>query len=145
MLRKEVLGWKEWVSLTDFGIACILAKVDTGARTSSLHTIDQEVFTKDNTEWVRFTIALDAKENRTVTAEAPLVARRAVTNSGGIPEDRLVIETQICIGNWCTLAEVTLARRTGMKCRMLIGRTALSGTAVVDPENSFLHPTPLCD
>lgn len=145
MLHKEILGWKEWASLPEFGISCILAKVDTGARTSSLHTIDQHLFIKGSTEWVRFTIALDAKENRTVTAEAPLIARRTITNSGGYSEERYVIEAQICIGNWCTCAEITLTRRKGMKCRMLIGRTAVSGTAIVDPEHSFLHPTQLCD
>ncbi|MEZ0576750.1 ATP-dependent zinc protease family protein [Halodesulfovibrio aestuarii] len=145
MLEKETLGWKEWVSLPDFGISCILSKVDTGARTSSLHTINEEAFIKDNSEWVRFTIALDSRENRTITAEAPISARRIVTNSGGQTEERFVIETQLCIGNWRSLAEVTLTRRKGMKCRMLIGRTAMSGTAIVDPEHAFLHQTPLCD
>ncbi|MFA9394699.1 MAG: ATP-dependent zinc protease [Halodesulfovibrio sp.] len=145
MLEKETLGWKEWVSLPIFGIPCILAKIDTGARTSSLHTIDEEVFIKDNMEWVRFTIALDSRENITVSAEAPLIARRIVTNSGGQAEERFVIEAQLRIGDWCSLAEVTLARRRGMKCRMLIGRTAMSGTTIVDPEHAFLHQTPLCD
>lgn len=143
MLEKETLGWKEWVSLPDFGISCILAKIDTGARTSSLHTIDEEVFIKDNVEWVRFTIALDSRENRISSAEAPLMARRTVTNSGGQAEERFVIEAQLCIGDWRSLAEVTLTRRKGMKCRMLIGRTAVSGSAIVDPEHTFLHQSSL--
>jgi hypothetical protein len=133
MSEKETLGWKEWASLPDFSISCILAKIDTGARTSSLHTIDEEIFIKDNVEWIRFTIALDSRENRTVSAEAPLMARRSVTNSSGQTEERFVIEALISIGD-CR----------GMKCRMLVGRTAISGTAIVDPEHTFLHQAPLC-
>ena len=144
MSEKETLGWKEWASLPDFKVSCILAKIDTGARTSSLHTIDEEIFTKDNVEWIRFTVALDSRENRTISAEAPLMARRAVTNSGGHTEERFVIEALISIGDWRSLAEVTLTRRRGMKCRMLIGRTAISGTAIVDPEHTFLQQAPLC-
>lgn len=145
MLNKYIFGWKEWVSLPDLSTSVILAKLDTGARTSSLHTVHEKVFLKDGVKWIRFCIALDSDEKKTVVAEAPLLETRNVTNSGGQTEERFVIKTKLCIGRWQNLAEVTLTRRKGMKCQILIGRTALSGLAIIDPEHTFLHPHIECE
>ena len=48
------VGWKEEAKLTDLNIDPIKVKVDTGAKTSSLHAYDIESFDKDGVNFVRF-------------------------------------------------------------------------------------------
>ena len=42
-----VVGWREWVSLPQAGVDWVKAKIDTGARSSSIHAFDLEVFEQD--------------------------------------------------------------------------------------------------
>lgn len=135
----EVLGWREWVSLPDLGIAKIKAKVDTGARTSALHAFDVSLEERDDVKVVRFKIHPKQRDLTTVIeCEAPLLDVREVRDSGGHSESRYVIETRISIGSSTHLAEMTLTNRDSMGFRMLIGRTTMKGTYLVDPGRSFL-------
>jgi hypothetical protein len=133
------LGWREWLSLPDLGIDRIKAKVDTGARTSALHAFEVSDFTKNGKSFVRFKIhPLQRNNDKVVECVAAVIDRRLVSDSGGHKEHRWVIQSDIHIGAEIWPSEITLTSRDTMLFRMLLGRTALSNRAVVNPACSYL-------
>ncbi|MDA1188060.1 MAG: ATP-dependent zinc protease [Chloroflexi bacterium] len=135
-----VIGWREWISLPKFGIKAIKAKIDTGARTSSLHAFDVTEFRSGEKVFLRFKVKPMQDDSRTsVTVEAPLIGYRKVRSSSGKAEIRPVIKTTIRLKNRRWRVEVTLARRDAMGFRMLLGRQAVKGRFVVDPSRSFTN------
>lgn len=134
-----VVGWREWSSLPELGIARIKVKVDTGARTSALHAFDTEELDRGGEPWIRFKIhPLQRDARTTVEAEARMIDRRAVRSSSGRVTLRPVIRTRIVVGDESWPIEVTLVRRDLMGFRMLLGRQALRKRFLVDPDRSFL-------
>lgn len=132
-------GWREWVSLPDLGVDWLKAKIDTGARTSSLHAFDVHEFEREGEGWVRFRVKpwQDSQEDA-VVVETPVHDRRAVRSSSGHAQERLVVKLLIRLVDREVLAEVTLSNRDEMGFRMLIGREALRRGYIVDPARSFL-------
>jgi hypothetical protein len=136
---KPVVGWREWAILPDLAISRIKTKIDTGAKTSSLHAYDVTVVRRHGREFVRFKVhPLQRNKRKIVNCEALLVEWRQVTDSGGKRTLRPVIETRIMLGAREVMAEVTLIARDEMGFRMLIGRQALKREWIVDPSRSFM-------
>ena len=140
---KKVLeiGWREWISLPEIGIVPIKAKIDTGARTSALHAVDLEPFSKGGEDWISFRVPLPGAAGRE-TRSAPLIGERAIKNTGGTPEIRLIVKTMLEIGKRHWHIEVSLANRQNMEFELILGRTALrEHNVVVHPDRSFLVQT----
>lgn len=136
---RVIAGSEEWCSFDDLGIPAVKARVDSGARTSSLHALNIRPFTRNNARWVSFEVHPLQNERSTVLrCEAPVLDRRTVKNSGGFSEKRYVVRTCFGIGQDQWDIELTLTNRDSMGYRMLIGREAMGGRLLVDPAASFL-------
>ena len=138
-----VIGWREWVALPDLGIKTIKVKVDSGARSSSLHAFDLKIFDRDGGQWVRFKVQPVQRSNdNTVVVEALVLEFRSVRSSSGIAKRRPVIITNIELLGEVWPVELTLASRDEMGFRMLLGREAFRGRFLVDGGKSYYGGKP---
>lgn len=141
-----VIGWREWVGLPDFGIQTIKAKVDTGARSSSLHASDLQEFERDGVAWVRFNVhPVQRKNTTTIQLEAPVLEYRSVRSSSGRASRRPVVVTNVTLLGVTWPVELTLASRDKMGFRMLLGREAFRRRFLVDAGKSYAGGRPKRD
>jgi hypothetical protein len=135
-----IVGWREWVAFPGLGVPLVKAKVDTGARSSALHAFDLTRFERDRLPWVRFTVhPFQGDVLTTIEAECQLLGQRLVKNSAGVAEMRPVVATDVELAGRRWEIELTLTNRDAMGFRMLLGRQAVRGRFVVDPEKSFVQ------
>lgn len=139
MNHLTIIGAEEWCKFPSLGIPAIKARVDSGAKTSSLHAFNIEKFIKDTDTWVRFEIHPLQKDKKvTIKCEAQIIDKRKVKSTSGISEKRFVIQVPLCIGEDTWDVEVTLTNRDSMGYRMLLGREAMLNRFLIDPSSSFL-------
>lgn len=130
-----VIGRREWLALPDLGVFPVHAKTDTGARGSCLHA-ENIVLSREETS-VRFT-TYDHRGS-SIECVAPVVRFGRVRSSTGVARKRVFIETTavVCGGfRWTIL--VSLANRSDMLCPILLGRRALAGYFLIDPQGTHL-------
>ncbi len=141
--NKIIVGGEEWCSFPQINIPGIKARVDSGAKTSALHAVNIIAFKKNGEPWVSFDVhPLQNNGKTTIHCEAPIIDKRRVKSSSGTSELRYVIRTVLSIADTTWDIEVTLTNRDSMGYRMLLGRQAMSGKMLVDPESSFLLGEP---
>ncbi len=134
----EVIGWREWVGLPDLKVKAIKAKVDTGARSSSLHVTKLKTFEREGRTWVSFTVLpVQRKGLKAVEAEAEVLEFRSVRSSSGKADQRPVIKTRVRLLGKVWRVEMTLANRDEMGFRMLLGREAFRRRFLVDAGSSY--------
>jgi ribosomal protein S6--L-glutamate ligase len=136
--NKIIVGSEEWCSLPGLGVPAIKCRVDSGARTSSIHAFNIRAFKRSGQPWVGFEVHPLQKDRKvTVACEAPVVDRRVVKSSSGVSERRWVISTRLHMGDHDWEIEITLTNRDTMGYRMLLGREAMRDRVLVDPSTSF--------
>lgn len=131
--RRVLIGVTEEVDFPEWGITGVVARIDTGARTSALH-VDEIV--RIGRRMVRFRVVRDdatptSVDDAWVEARIARVAR-VKSSSGSVVASYFVV-TEVRIGEVVRDVELSLAAREPMRYRMLLGRTALAGLFVVDP------------
>ena len=135
----KVIGWREWAKLPDLGVDKIKVKVDSGARTSSLHAYDISTYKRGDSEFVKFIIHPSQKSNvKTIIARAKIHEYRKIKSSNGAIEKRPVIITPISFMGEQWDIEVTLTNRDEMGFRMLLGRESIRNRFLIDTGKSFL-------
>jgi ribosomal protein S6--L-glutamate ligase len=114
-------------------IPAILARIDSGAKTSSIQATDIKLIKKNDENWVRFVVyPLQENTRIKVTCRAKVVGKRSIKGSFGISEDRLIIKTPITMGEDTFDIEVSLANRNTMEFRMLLGREAITNRYLIN-------------
>lgn len=135
---KIIVGSEEWCSFPSLGVPAIKARVDSGAKTSSMHAFNIQKFRREGENWVSFEVHPLQNDRRTVIrCERPVIDKRVVRSSSGLSESRYVVPATIKAGGDSWDIELTLANRDSMGYRMLLGREAMSGRMLVDPALSF--------
>jgi hypothetical protein len=138
-----IMGWREWIELPALGIRRVKAKVDTGARSSSLHAESIELIQLRGEIAVRFIVLpLQRSRLKPVPCQAPLYDERYVKSSNGSRELRPVIRTAVFWGGQSWEVDVTLTSRDLMGFRMLLGREAIRRRYLVDTGRSYFGGRP---
>jgi len=137
-----VLGWRERLALPELGISLLKAKLDTGARSSSLHVDTLETFQSRGDTWLRFTLSIRRRHPFEISCEAPALDRRVVTDTGGRRTERWFIRTQVTLAGQSFSVDVNLTDRRHMLFPLLLGRSALMGRFTVDPALSYSQSRP---
>jgi hypothetical protein len=128
--EKHIIGWIERVQILPENFQ-LPAKIDTGADNSSLNVTDPMEFTKGDEKWIRFSIPLE--EDEAITLERPIKRFIRIKNKGAASQKRVVVLLDLCIGTiFKKDVPVNLADRTRFKYPMLIGRSFLKDSAIVD-------------
>ena len=134
MIRPAIVGWREWVGLPELSRPPILAKIDTGAWSNTLHAADIEVIESSPETRIRFRL-----EEGGSWTERPLHRWRRIMDTGGHETMRPVIRTTIEIASRDFDVEVCLADRSQLKHRMILGRNFLRLGFVVNPSRQCIH------
>ncbi len=130
-------GWLEMGWLSENGTRLsVKAKLDTGAKSSSINAPDYRVIKKNGAKWIHF--VLTNHKGKSVQIEAPYIRTVRIRRAGVGLSKRPVIHLKICIGGKEEITEFTLADRTQLNYQILIGRKFLANRILVDSGNRFL-------
>ncbi|MDL0429504.1 ATP-dependent zinc protease [Marinobacter sp. TBZ242] len=147
----ETLGFVEWMVLKESGLR-LKARLDTGARTSSLHAINVEPFEKGEKEWVRFQLPLADHQDKEDADGAnldqaileftlPIERTVKIKRKGAPSQHRYVVDMEFCIAGSMHRTEFTLADRSAFTYPALLGRRFMSDDNIlIDSSDSFLAP-----
>ncbi len=132
----RVFGWVEWCVISDEKLT-MKARLDTGAKTSSLHAEDIELFERDGAKWVKFTTV--SNEEKRVMIESPLKRIARIRKAGSDKlDERYVVDLDFAIDGVQRRGEFTLSERDHMNYPVLVGRNLIGEFGLIDARRSFI-------
>lgn len=132
---KEIVGKAEMVRIYPVNMV-IRAKLDTGAKTSSLNVQHYTYFKRDGKTWVRFDLTKNNGKN--IPMEKMVTRIVKIKRKGWMSQERPVILLGICLGHTYKEVEVNLVDRSNFRHMMLIGLNFLQGSFIIDPSLKYI-------
>lgn len=145
----ETLGFVEWVVMRDTGLR-LKARLDTGAKTSSLHAVNVEEFERNDQEWVRFQIPLGDHEDQPggdeidhedviLDFEQPVYRTVLIKRKSAESQRRYVVKMKFCIAGTFHKTQFSLTDRSNFSYPVLLGRRFMRDDHIlIDSANSFM-------
>lgn len=137
MNKKVLVGAKEIIDLPELGLFGIITRIDTGAQTTALHV--DHLLENEETGMVDFEFHPDSHDiKKTMKCSAKIVAKKRIKSSNGDREKRYIINSKATMGSLEWTIRISLTNRSSMNHLMLLGRQAMKGHLIVDPEHNFI-------
>lgn len=135
---KMLVGELEYVFIDPPGVNAV-ARIDTGATSSSLHAENLVPFERDGEDWVRFDMMIS--ETESVTVERKIVRHvRVVQQADPEGSRRPVVAMRVRLGDIQDTFEFTLADRSHLENELILGRNFLADVTLVDVGQQFIQP-----
>ncbi|TGN06306.1 ATP-dependent zinc protease [Leptospira bandrabouensis] len=125
---KPIIGRVEWVEFPNWKLK-LRARVDTGAKSCSIHAVNIEKVTENGEVFVLFDTFVDEKP---VRLKSKFVKEAKVTSTSGVSENRIIISEMMKMGKYKEEVIINLNDRTNLTYPILIGRNYLMGKFLVD-------------
>ncbi|WP_414467764.1 ATP-dependent zinc protease [Leptospira mtsangambouensis] len=125
---KPIIGRVEWVEFPNWKLK-LRARIDTGAKSCSIHAVNIERLTENGEEFVVFETFVDEKP---VKLKSRFVKEAKVSSTSGVSEKRIMIREVMKMGKIKEEVIINLNDRTNLNYPILIGRNYLMGKFLVD-------------
>ncbi len=138
---REIVGYVEMARIYP-GNLSLRAKIDTGAKTSSLNAPNLSTFDRDKKQWAQFDVI--NQKGKKILVEKEIVRNVEIKQNGilsFVSHKRPVIMLGICLGSVYKEVEVNLVDRSHYNYQLLIGRNFLKDSFLVDPSLTFAAKT----
>ncbi len=135
---KMLVGELEYLFIDPPGVTAV-ARIDTGATSSSLHAENLVPFERDGEDWVRFDMMIG--ETESVTVERKILRHvRVVQQADPEGSRRPVVAMRVRLGEIQDTFEFTLADRSHLENELILGRNFLADVTLVDVGRQFIQP-----
>ncbi len=128
IVKKKIIGAVENVRLVPPNIV-LKARIDTGAKTTSIDARNITPFYHEGKQWVRFDCVSGKK---VYTIKKKVICTVQIKRHHKSPQTRFVVKMRITLGDVSQLVEVNLNNRDAYTYPILIGRNFLRDSFIVD-------------